>query len=44
MFRELWDVLPICDHQEAEVMGNKREVDKPQDLEAPSSPLQKVGL
>ena len=43
MFRELWDVLPICDYQEAEVMGNKR-VDKPQDLEAPSSPLQKVGL
>ena len=44
MFRELWDVLPICDHQKAEVMGDKKEVDRLQDLKAPSNPLQKAGL
>ena len=43
MFRELWNVLPICDHQEAEVMGDKKEADKLQDLKAPLNPLQKAG-
>ena len=44
MFRELWDMLPICDPQEAEVMGDKKGVDKLQDLKVPSNPLQKAGL